>query len=336
MSRIKYYFKRLFGMDYKSMFNSINEIHNRSKKNKLIIFLDIVICSIKYQSGYMDYKIFYFENLKGYQRKTFVTRGVNNSYIKKMNNSDYYETFNNKVLFNQKFEKFLKRDYLYLKSNLEEFVKFTNKHKVILVKPIDMQCGKGIKKIEINDKSNIKNIYMKLMRNKQTLVEEYVLQSKEMNKLYPYSVNTLRFVTATINNKTTILFRVIRIGNNNNVVDNYNSGGMFSVINEKGIISKPAIDKSGNVYEIHPMTKTEICGFSIPFFKEAEKMVKEACKVIPEVGYVGWDIAITDKGPLMIEGNELPGYDLYQSKIHLNEDSTGVKPLFDKVIYSKK
>lgn len=335
MNKIKYYFKRLFSMSFKNMFDSVKVVAKRSKKSRIHIFFDMIICSIKYQAGYMDYKVFFFENLTKYQRKTFVTRGVNNDYIKTMNNSLYYDWFNNKIKFNEKFNEYLGRDYMYLRSNLEEFTEFVKKHKTIIVKPIDLQCGKDIDKIEITEKTNIKNLYMKLIHHKQLLIEECVKQSKKMNKLFPTSVNTLRIVTCYKNKKTTVLFRAIRIGNGKNVVDNFNHGGMYSVIDENGIIYKPAIDKLGNVYERHPVTNTKIEGFEIPYFKEAIQMVKKAAKVIPEVGLVGWDVAITDKGPVMIEGNQLPGYDIYQSKIHLNDDGTGVKPLFDKVIYEK-
>lgn len=317
------------------MFLSAKEISKRSKKLRIYILFDMLICSIKYQAGYMDYKIFYFENLTKKQRKTFVTRGVNNNYIKTMNNSLYYDWFNNKIKFNEKFNKFLKRDYIYLRSNLEQFQDFTKKHKTIIVKPIDLQCGKDVQKIEITEKTNIKNLYMRLVHKKQLLIEDCIKQHRRMEKLFPNSVNTLRIVTCYKNKKVTVLFRAIRIGNGKNVVDNFNHGGMYSVVNEKGVIYKPAIDKKGNIYEYHPVTNTKIEGFEIPHFEAAMKMVKEAAKVIPEVGLVGWDIAITHKGPVMVEGNQLPGYDIYQSKIHLNDDGTGVKPLFDKVIYGK-
>lgn len=333
---MKYYIKRLFSMDYKKMLEIVNKVHDRSGKNKIIIFFDMIICSIKYQAGYMDYYVFNFENLKSNIRKTFITRGINNSYIRTMNNREYYHLFDNKVEFNKLFKKYLNRDYLDLgNSTYEEFVEFTNKHKTFMAKPTNMQCGKGIEKIEIK-KQNLKKLYNKLLENKQYLLEEYVVQSNEMNKLFPNSVNTLRIVSAYKNTKTTILFRAIRIGNGKNVVDNFNHGGMYSVINEKGIITKPAIDKEGNIYEVHPVTKTNIVGFEIPYFKEAIKMVKDASKVVKEVGLVGFDIAITNDGPVMIEGNQLPGYDIYQSKIHLNEDGTGMKPFFDEVIYNKK
>lgn len=333
---MKYYIKRLFDMNYKKMLEIVSKVHDRSGKSKIIIFIDMIICSIKYQAGYMDYYVFNFENLKSNIRKTFITRGVNNSYIRTMNNREYYHLFDNKIEFNKLFKKYLNREYLDLEnSTYEEFVKFTNKYKLFMAKPTNMQCGKGIEKIEIK-KQNLKKLYNKLLENKQYLLEEYVVQSDEMNKLFSNSVNTLRIVSAYKDSKTTILFRAIRIGNGKNVVDNFNHGGMYSVINEKGIITKPAIDKEGNIYEVHPVTKTNIVGFEIPYFKEAIKMVKDASKVVKEVGLVGFDIAITNDGPVMIEGNQLPGYDIYQSKIHLNEDGTGMKPFFDEVIYNKK
>ena len=336
MRKVKYYFSRLFRMNYKQMLDTVNQVHQRSGKSRIIIFFDMIYCSIKYLAGYMDYLVFNFEDLTGKQRSTFITRGVNNAYIKKMNQPAYYEKFNNKVLFNDIFKDYIKRDYIDLETTSEEdFGEFIQKHPTFIAKPVDLQCGKGIEKID-SSKEDGYELYTRLKQNGQTLVEEVVKQSKEMNTLFPTAVNTLRVVTARIDGKTTILFRALRIGNGTNVVDNFNHGGMYTVVNEQGYIEKPAIDKKGNIYEAHPVTKTKIAGFEIPDFDKVIEMVTDASKVIPEVGLVGWDIAMTDKGPVMIEGNQLPGYDIYQSKVHLNEDKIGLKPVFDAVIYAKK
>lgn len=336
MNQFKYYFHRLFSMSYKQMLEVVNEVHKRSEKNRIVIFFDMIYCSMKYLAGYMDYLVFNFEDLNAYQRSTFITRGVNNAYIKAMNNPAYYEKFDNKILFNQIFEKYIQRDYLNLeKVTISEFSEFVKKHPTFIAKPINLQCGKGIEKIDSKE-LNIEDLYHQLKQNGQILIEEAVEQSKEMNALFPTAVNTLRIVTARKEEKTTVLFRALRIGNGNNVVDNFNHGGMYTVVNEKGIIEKPAIDKKGNIYEVHPITKTPIAGFQIPHFDQVVKMVEEASSMIPEVGLVGWDIAVTDKGPVMIEGNQLPGYDIYQSKVHLNKDKIGLKPTFDQIIYSKK
>lgn len=321
-------------MNYGQMFHMVDTVHKRSGKSRIVLFWDMISCSIKYQAGYMDYFVFHFEELTKEQRKTFITRGVNNAYIKKMNQPAFYYKFDDKVIFNQIFEKYIKREYLDLtNASYEMWESFVRKHKQVIVKPINLQCGKGIEKLTITDTTNLHQLYEQLLISGQTLIEEVVSQCKELNTLFPNAVNTLRLVTARVNERTTVLFRAIRIGTGNNIVDNFNHGGMYTIVSETGSLEKPAIDKKGEIYEVHPTTHTPIVGFQIPYFEQAIQMVIEASSVVPEVGLVGWDIAITDRGPVMIEGNQLPGYDIYQSKIHLNEDGTGMKPLFDQVIY---
>ena len=156
-----------------------------------------------------------------------------------------------------------------------------------------------------------------------------------MSKIYSEAVNTLRIVTITKNGNVNIMFRSIRMGNSGNVVDNFNHGGLFTTIEENGVISKPAVDKLGNIYEYHPYTNTKIIGFKIPYFDEAIDFVKKMALEIPQVGYVGWDIAITKNGPVAVEANPFPGHDIYQSKIHMNEDGTGKRKVFEKVIFDQ-
>ena len=93
------------------------------------------------------------------------------------------------------------------------------------------------------------------MSTDQTLVEDVAIQNKVINDIYPLSVNTIRIVTL---NKV-VVAALLRIGNDGNVVDNFNHGGMVTTINiETGIIEYPAIDKSGNVFEVHPETNKKI------------------------------------------------------------------------------
>ena len=108
-----------------------------------------------------------------------------------------------------------------------------------------------------------------------------------------------------------------------------------SVGTDTGIIEYKAIDKAGNVFEEHPETGTKFIGFKIPQFEEAKKMCMEASKVIPEVGYVGWDCGISNKGPCLIEGNDYPGHDIYNLPIH-RTNGIGVYPDFLKRMERKK
>ena len=99
MSRIKYYFERLFEIDWKNMFRVIGKISKRCHKPYIFILFDTIWCSIKYGAGYMDYFQFFFEKLNSKQRATYINRTVNNKYHRLLNNRDYFHLFQNKLHF---------------------------------------------------------------------------------------------------------------------------------------------------------------------------------------------------------------------------------------------
>lgn len=333
MGKISYLMKRIKSMDYSKMFETVNYVHERTKKGKISIFFDIIHCGLKYQAGYMDYKLFEMYNLNEKQRSTIVTRGKNNELVKKYNNPEYIKFFSNKIEFNKKFNKYLLRDWLELKDTEEgyqEFVAFCEKHNDILVKPIDECCGKGVEKFHVT-KKNSKEVYQNLIETRRTLVEEIAVQCEEIFRLHPPSINTMRIVTL----KGEIVASYLRIGNHNNIVDNFNHGGLVAPINiETGIIDYLAIDKDGNIHEKHPITNEPILWFKIPKWPRIKRFVASAAKEIPEVGYIGWDVCLGVKDPFLIEANEFPGNDIYQLPPH-RTDGIGLLPRFEKVLNKK-
>ena len=60
------------------------------------------------------------------------------------------------------------------------------------------------------------------------------------------------------------------------------------------------------------ITGIKFDGFEIPYWDEIKKMVLEAALVNDKVNIVGWDVAISKDGPVIIEGNRGPGFDLVQ------------------------
>ena len=155
-----------------------------------------------------------------------------------------------------------------------------------------------------------------------------------MSSLNPTSVNTVRIVTLKKDDGSiVILFIGLRIGNSNKSVDNFNNGGLFTVVSDDGIVRKPAVDKVGNVYTKHPATQKEIIGFKIPNFNKATSIAKECAKEMDGLRYIGFDVAITQEDALIVEANPFPGHDLFQSEVHLESDLKGLKPKFDKEIY---
>lgn len=317
-------------MSYKKMFTTLNDIHKKNNKNRVLLFFDIINCGIKYQAGYMDYKLYEMYDLNKKQRKTIITRGINNEIIKKYNNPDYIKYFSNKIEFNKRFNKYLLRDWMELtEDNFEMFKIFIKKHPKIIVKPLSESCGKGVELIKVNNK-NVKKVYEDLLSTKRLLVEEVANQCKELANIHPDSINTIRIVTL----KGQIVASFLRIGNNHNIVDNFNHEGLVAPINiSTGIIDYLAIDKQGNLYDKHPITNEAVLWFQIPKWPRIKKFIEHVAKEIPEVGYVGWDVSL-NKDPYLIEGNEFPGHDLYQLPPH-RSNGIGLLPTFKKVMESE-
>ena len=53
----------------------------------------------------------------------------------------------------------------------------------------------------------------------------------------------------------------------------------------------------------HPDTHIVFKDFEIPYYRDAERMAVELHKRLYRSHSVGWDIAITEDGPMFIEGN---------------------------------
>ena len=306
MRKIKYLFRTIKKMDFKNMFKITKQVSKKAHKPYLFILFDIIHCGLKYQAGYYDYQEFEFYLLNKEERKTYLTRGINNSLVKKYNNKDFWYILQDKIEFNKTFSKYIKRDWIDLReASVEEFEKFLDKKDYVIAKELDNCGGKGITKIKA-DKKKAKSLKEELIKNRQYLVEEMIVQNKKISKLYDGSVNTLRFFTFYDGKETHILNSIFKIGNKG-FVDNFSSGGMYTFLDKDGKVICPAIDQADNKIEIHPSSKEKILGFKIPNFDKACKLVKDASKEIKEIQYIGWDVAILENDACLVEGNEFPG-----------------------------
>lgn len=319
-------------MNFSNLFKMVNTVHEKNGKNKIYIFFDIVYCGLKYQAGYVDYNLFEMYKMNSKERATVVTRGINNKITKEYNDMSLAYKFEDKALFNKLFDKYLKREWIYLKdATKKDFKKYLKGKDEIIVKPLDLSCGKGVEKLKVADYAS-DELYDKLISTNQLLVEDVAIQHKVLNDIYPYSINTLRIVT--LNKK--VVVALLRIGNYGNVVDNFNHDGMVTTIDiDTGMINFPAIDKTGKVFEVHPMTNKKIVGTKIPMWDKVKKLCEEACEVVPELGYVGWDVCLGPEEPSLIEGNDFPGHDLYQLPVHRN-DNYGILPVFERAMKEGK
>lgn len=344
MGKAKYIVSRLKKMNISSMTQLAAKVSERSGKNKAAVLLDMCWCGLRYQAGYTDYELFAMERANKRQRKTFVTRGINDKLVKRFNDKGSRHIFVNKDEFNEVFSAFLHREWLKIKypsdagydeaAEAEKLAGFCDGKDEIVAKPRDGMCGKGVEMIKPDSFDSALCLYKYLQDISAGIVEEKIIQHPTMNLLYPDSINTLRIVTINNGGSVSVVVALCRIGNGGRV-DNFLNGGVMTRVSiETGRLLYDAVDSQNNVYEKHPVTGTVFKGFLIPMWDECKKMACEAAAVLPQVGYVGWDIAVTPNGPVLVEGNEFPGHCLYQLPPH-TPDNYGLLPLFEKAIGGK-
>ncbi len=304
------------GARVSKMTKVIDEIHIKTGKSKFVMFFDMLACSAKYGAGYFDYQIFEFYNMNTKERKTYMTRMKNKKLIMRMNNQEYSYIFDEKNVFDEKFKKYLGRMVTDIKDlTFEKFEIFIKDKESIFAKPYIGESGKGIEKLNVADFKNTKEMYNYITDKSKGfgIIEELIIQHKDVAKIYPCALNCFRIVTLVEKGVPHILYAVFKMGNDGNFVDNLENGGLACSFDlEKGEIDGVGHTSALINYDTHPYTGVRFLGYKIPYVEEMKELVKEAALVVPEIKYVGWDVCITENGPAIVEGNDYPAYDFPQ------------------------
>jgi len=307
------FFSQVIHADYGKFFRNIREAARREHKNSVLMTLDVGFSTVAFGSALTDYFNYEFFNKSLKERSRYAVVHTQDKFYQLVNDPKYKKTFTVKPNFLREFSQFAGRDWVYPDgSNYDVFDEFLNKHDTFMVKPIDGLGGGGIYKSSLQEIGDCREFCQKLVSQRMFL-EEVIRQCAAMASLNPSSVNTIRVMTHNIDDHPTIFFSSVRVGNGNTVVDNFHSGGMSAVVDCKtGIVTGPAMDKSMRRFEAHPVTGVVFKGFQIPDWDKVKVMVDNACRMHPEMTVVGWDVSITDDGPILIEGNRRPGFDMVQ------------------------
>lgn len=333
MGKLSFLLKRLGRMDYRRMWRTTDILKERAKKPRAWLLMDMLRCAVRYNAGYMDYMIAEMYRLSPGQRETVITRGINNSIVRRMNDKAYWHSFDDKAEFNRLFAKWVDRDWIKTDKSLtkEALARFLNDKEAVFLKPIEGSSGQGVTKYLPQDWLDMEAFYQKVLAAGDSVMEDCVKQHPDMARLNPSSVNTVRIATLLGEKAEGIVYAFLRIGNGK-VVDNVDCGGMAARVDlDTGMLQTVAADKQGHVFDKHPQTGTPIIGFELPYFEEAKALCLEAMRLVPQLRYVAWDVALTPKGPRLIEGNSFPSHAVPQFAAHY-PDGIGILPEFRKFI----
>lgn len=203
------------------------------------------------------------------------------------------------------------------KNGLDEIAKLPDG--VYICKPSNAACGKAVVKLEVRGHKLILprrmtlRAFSKALRSRPYVVQEYIRQHPALAAFNPASVNTVRIITARFHRTVHYYTAILRVGVGDNVVDNAAAGGTFVHIDEEsGTLGKFGLYHNRPAELKHPVSGLAYEGFQIPFWKESVDLVKFLHRFFPFSPTLGWDVAITEKGPVVIENNYDWSYDAMQ------------------------
>lgn len=135
------------------------------------------------------------------------------------------------------------------------------------------------------------------------------------------SLGTLRAITYINGTTPTVAFAVLRIPAGKNITDNFSHGRTGNLVAPvdlaNGNIGTARYSLSPNwptvaTIDHHPETGNRITGETIPYWNETIELLIRGQVATPRPPTLGWDIAITESGPLVVEANSTYDIDIVQ------------------------
>ena len=183
--------------------------------------------------------------------------------------------------------------------------------KKVVIKPVKGMRGAGVKIVPVEALEQTVYCYPK-----NCIVEEYVEQHEFLNTIFHESVNTLRILTLKEDETISVVGVILRVGRTStHQVDNIAQGGIcVDVDRSSGALGKGETfyDYGHEEFTTHPDTQVTFYGKKIPYFQEVNDLAVAAHKCFPMFMLIGWDVALTKTGPLIIEGNRVPDLSLHE------------------------
>ncbi|HEX2524840.1 MAG TPA: sugar-transfer associated ATP-grasp domain-containing protein [Geminicoccus sp.] len=178
----------------------------------------------------------------------------------------------------------------------------------IFAKPIDGTSGYGCRRIDKAD-GELAELYAQTTAGRY-LFEETLVQHPALSAIYPNSINTVRVLTCgEPGEPAAAVAAILRLGMSGSVVDNASQGGIFVGLDLKtGKLFPQAREffkHGGKVYDKHPDTGFRFEGAQVPGFPGVLATAESAAVHVP-LELIGWDIAVTEAGPVIVEGNSSP------------------------------
>lgn len=192
----------------------------------------------------------------------------------------------------------------------------------IVVKPAEGFLGRGVRVLRregghLVESGGTRHSLAELLEDlrrdgRKHIVQERVSDHPGIQVLNPSdALQTVRFTVLLDDRLDPIMYSWLKLAPKTAEVDNYAhgfSGTVYADVDtDRGVIRALWAPRPGGIgsdsVSRHPATGAALIGAPVPHWGEARALARRASEAFLPMLTIGWDIAITQEGPLLIEGN---------------------------------
>jgi hypothetical protein len=304
---------------FKKRYSMAKKLADLRGGSPAVYLADALYCARAHGASAENYFVLRFFAMPDKRRQEYLTAGRSKAADRLLNakaSSDEKAALAKKELFNRKFSSLIRREHLYApQASATETEVFLRSRDEIIVKPRAGTQGTGIQRIKTSEIADARKFWRGCVEN-ELLLEAVISQHPAIAAINPGCVSSVRVNAARDRQGHIVLIgAALRCGGVGAAADNFHSGGIAYPIDlESGCVGGAGRDNATlKVYFRHPGYDVYMPGLQIPFWSEMLEYVRRGMELVPGMGYVGWDLAVTPQGPEMIEGNfGYPGGNIIQ------------------------
>jgi len=264
--------------------------------------------TLLHKTYYEEYDRYDFAHKNDAERRAYITDDYRNRVCRRINDPHQQALIMDKYRTAMLLKDYYGRRFIQVKEEGDRaaFVSFGNEVGELVAKPVCDCGGRGIRFFRKMESADWNHFFDELMQERRPfIVEELIHQDPFMSGYNPTSVNTIRINTFQHKGIVRRFTSIIKTGRQNRFVDNGAQGGVMALVDsETGMVVTDAVDDMGHTFTTHPDSGLPFKGVQIPRWDEIKKVTTEMALMLPKLTFVGWDMALTPAGWVVVEGNK--------------------------------
>lgn len=195
---------------------------------------------------------------------------------------------------------------------------------VYFIKNTTEEAGDGVFHLNITEDEMLLNDHpydvdklSRLLKDKIWILQKSATACKQIRQLNESALNTTRIVTILDGNQPVYLTGFQSIATRNEKTDSWSKGSVYvgidadnNCLKKEGYLH-PGVSELGLVL-MHPDSNIKFSKYKIDDLSAAVELCIRAHRRLYFNFIIGWDIALTDEGPMILEANEKPGMNAVQ------------------------